>query len=182
MWKANLKPGCTTPSSLQGRRTPPTSTNKPVIVESSQTDVGRIRSELKISGDINRDLSRNDLKEECVRENGVRNNEEEREERRSKINRELSKLPKIGDPAAQSEGRKHGLSKVQVDRKIQDLRRCIQKGELPSKCKCCQQTKAYMYHSFYKRGGTKELFCCANCFSHWFEFSCEEEDYDFLSG
>jgi hypothetical protein len=81
------------------------------------------------------------------------------------------------DPAS-----KHGLTPIQVDRKIMDLTECIKRGRTPSQCKSCGKVKAYMYNSFSKRGGRKLLYCCAHCFSHWSEFYCEEEDYDFLSG
>jgi hypothetical protein len=135
-------------------------------------------SDLKVSRDA--DLNDQEMEEKTAGEI----EEEERREviRQNQIKSELSKLPKVGTTAAHKKGKKHGLTPIQVDRKIQELTECIKRGKTPSKCNSCKQTKAYMYKSFYKRGGTKKLYCCANCFNHWSDFYCAEEDYDFLSG
>jgi hypothetical protein len=178
MWKANLKSG--TISSFLGRRKSSSATSTSTsssIPSSSQAEnvttaesTSEEKNDLKISGDFSESEEKN---EEEAKEDIIKNN---------KIKSELSALPKVGNPAAHKKGEKHGLTPLQVDRKIQELTECIRKGKAPSKCKSCKQTKAYMYHSFSKRGGTKKLYCCANCFDHWSDFYCAEEDYDFLSG
>jgi hypothetical protein len=107
---------------------------------------------------------------------------EREEEKKEKSYPALKSLPAIGSSRAHRKGSKHGLTPIQVDRKIMDLTECIKRGGRPIKCKSCHNVQAYMYHSFYKRGGRKSLYCCAECFDHWSDFYCEEEDYDFLSG
>lgn len=96
--------------------------------------------------------------------------------------RELSQLPKIGSKSAHKRGEQNGLTPIQVDYKIKELTKCIVQGKTPVECHKCKKKKAYMYHQFGKRGGTKKLYCCGSCFFTWSDFYCAEEDYDFLSG
>ena len=130
-------------------------------------------------------ISENEKEDERGDEQKEEDNEKEEKEKndeKNTIESKLSKLPKVGSSVAHKKGEKHGLTPIQVDRKIQELTQCIQNGKSPIQCKSCKQLKAYMYHSFSKRGGTKQLYCCGNCFDHWSDFFCAEEDYDFLSG
>lgn len=180
MWKANLS--SETIRSLF-RRKPPTSSSS-----SSATTTAVAPSPPSTSASSPHVSSENEKEDGEEEDEQNENEKEEREEREEKedekntIESKLSKLPKVGSSVAYKKGEKHGLTPIQVDRKIQELTKCIQNGKSPSKCKSCKQLKAYMYHSFSKRGGTKQLYCCGHCFDHWSDFFCAEEDYDFLSG
>ena len=76
----------------------------------------------------------------------------------------------------------HGLTKIQVEYKIGEIAKCKKRGSKPTQCEQCRNITMYMYHSFYKRGGTKYLYCCENCFHRKSHLEVSEEDYDFLSG
>jgi hypothetical protein len=75
----------------------------------------------------------------------------------------------------------HGLTELQLQVKKSQIKACKEKGMSARKCKKCEQITAYNYHYFSKRGGTKYLYCCENCFHHWSDLIVSEEDYDFLS-
>ena len=75
----------------------------------------------------------------------------------------------------------HGLSPLELQHKKDEVKKCKERGVTPSLCKKCGQETVYMYNSFFKRGGTKYLYCCENCFHRSSKLVVSEDDYDFLS-
>jgi len=75
----------------------------------------------------------------------------------------------------------HGLTPIQVQYKKDEIKKCKAQGKKPSMCKICEKDTMYMYSCFSKRGGTKYLYCCENCFHRESKLIVSEEDYDFLS-
>ena len=88
----------------------------------------------------------------------------------------------MGNSFGQVKLYRHNLTDIQF-RHMQDrVKAKKEKGGAAYLCKHCQNNSAYVYNSFSKRGGTKTLIACEKCHYYWSEFSCEEEDYDFLPG